>query len=79
MNAEIGKQELNGVTSRIIGCAYRVSNTLGAGFPERVYEKALAIELRSADLEFRQQPVYQVRYREQVIGEFVPDLVVGNW
>ena len=37
---------LNEVTKRIIGCAYAVSNGLGAGFLEKVYENALAHELR---------------------------------
>ena len=34
------------ITEKIIGCAYTVSNTLGAGFLEKVYENALAIEIR---------------------------------
>jgi GxxExxY protein len=58
MNAdEIHKrrQELDGVTERIIGCIYRVSNTLGSGFLEKVYENALAIELRKSGLKAQQQ------------------------
>ena len=39
-------EELNRISERIIACVYRVSNTLGAGFLEKVYENALAIELR---------------------------------
>jgi GxxExxY protein len=38
---------LEPVTERIIGCAFRVANTLGHGFAEKVYENALAHEMRS--------------------------------
>jgi GxxExxY protein len=58
MNAdEIHKRrhELDGVTEKIIGCIYRVSNTLGSGFLEKVYENALAIELRKSGLKAQQQ------------------------
>jgi GxxExxY protein len=48
-------QELNRITECIIGCAFRVGNTLGAGFLEKVYENSLAIELRAANLRFEQQ------------------------
>ncbi len=41
---------LNEISERIIGCAYRVSNALGAGFLEKVYENALAHELRKSGL-----------------------------
>lgn len=38
--------DLNPVTEKIIGCAFTVSNTLGAGFLEKVYENALALEIK---------------------------------
>jgi GxxExxY protein len=38
------------ITQKIIGCAITVSNTLGVGFLEKVYENALVIELREANL-----------------------------
>ncbi|MEL7500703.1 MAG: GxxExxY protein, partial [Planctomycetota bacterium] len=46
--------ELNALTEKIIGCAFKVSNTLGSGFLEKVYENALAIELRKIELETKQ-------------------------
>jgi hypothetical protein len=46
---EIGRSELNEITERIIGCAFTVSNALGGGFVEKVYENALAYELRIMD------------------------------
>ncbi|HEX7558019.1 MAG TPA: GxxExxY protein [Usitatibacter sp.] len=75
MNA-VEQGELNAVTAKVISCAYRVSNTLGAGFLEKVYENALAVEMRRSRLAFVQQPGYFVRYRSEVVGDFIPDLVV---
>ena len=43
------------LTERIIGCAFKVSNTLGCGYLEKVYENALAHELRKAGLKVEQQ------------------------
>jgi len=46
---------LNGLTERIIGCAFAVANTLGVGFRETIYENALAIEMRKHTLTVVQQ------------------------
>jgi GxxExxY protein len=48
------------LTGKIIGCAYQVHNKLGAGFLEKVYENALAIELRKQGLNVEQQATIQV-------------------
>jgi GxxExxY protein len=64
------------LTERIIGCAYTVSNTLGCGFLEKVYENALAHELRKAGMEVRQQEPVKVRYDGVVVGDYVADLIV---
>ena len=56
MNADVDQIGLNAVTSKVIECAYRVSNTLGTGFLEKVYENAVAVELRAARIGFEQQP-----------------------
>jgi GxxExxY protein len=68
--------ELNEITKTVIGCAYTVGNTLGYGFLEKVYENALAIELRSKGLLVAQQHGVIVRYQGQVVGEFQADLLV---
>jgi GxxExxY protein len=67
---------LNAVTERIIGCAYTVSNGLGCGFLEKVYENALAHELRKAGLKVEQQKPIEVRYDGAIIGEYVADMIV---
>jgi hypothetical protein len=48
MNADIA--HINRITGTVIGCAFRVRNTLGAEFLERVYENALAVDLRGVGL-----------------------------
>lgn len=62
-------------TYRIIGCAMEVQNTLGHGFLEKPYENALAVEMRLKNIPFTQQPRYEISYKEQKVGEYIPDLV----
>ena len=69
---------LNPLTEKIIGCVFKVSNTLGPGFLEKVYENALAHELRKAELDFRQQYPISVLYDGTVVGEFLADLLVNE-
>ncbi len=69
---------LDDISQGVIGCAYEVSNKLGCGFLEKVYENALAHELRKRRLHFRQQDRIQVRYEDVVVGEYVADLVVED-
>jgi GxxExxY protein len=78
MNADTEQWRLDRMTSRILGCGYRVSNALGCGFLEKVYENALAIELRAAGMHCEQQRPFQVRYRQEVVGEYIPDLLVND-
>ena len=70
------KDEINDITEKIIGCAYTVGNRLGSGFLEKVYENALAHELRKAGLLVRQQEVIQVCYDGVVVGEYTADLII---
>jgi GxxExxY protein len=66
------------ITEQIIGCAHLVSNTLGSGFVEKVYENALAHELQKAGLPFEQQPPIMVYYDGVLVGEYAADLLVAN-
>ena len=70
--------EINAVTQKVIGCAYTVSNHLGSGFLEKVYENALAHELRKGGLGVEQQYPIQVWYDGTVVGEFFADILVGG-
>ena len=64
------------LTDKIIKCFYKVYNTLGYGFLEKVYEKALCIELDKLGLEIKQQHPINVYYENQLIGEF-PNNITG--
>jgi GxxExxY protein len=60
----------------VIGAAYEVANTLGAGFLEKLYERALQSELALRGISVESQVVYPVNYKGNLIGEYMPDLVV---
>jgi GxxExxY protein len=66
------------LTERIIGCAYTVSNALGMGFVEKVYENAFAHELRKAGFTVQQQYPIKVNYDGLVVGEFYADILVDD-
>jgi len=66
------------LTERIIGAAYQVSNTLGCGYLERVYENALALELRFNGHLVEQQREMPVYYRGELVGMYQADLVVDD-
>jgi|SRR6185312_10919783 len=69
---------LNKLSERIIGCAFTVSNTLGVGFLEKIYENALAHELRKAGLPVQQQYAMSVRYDGVIVGEYIADFLVDK-
>ncbi len=70
--------ELNLITEKIIGAAYTVSNTLGAGFLEKVYENAMFLEISKMNLNVVKQQPLNVLYDEQIVGEYFADLIVEN-
>ena len=68
--------EFEDITEKIIGCAYKVYNTMGYGFLESVYEKCLLIELRKAGLKSEYQKPIIVNYEGEVVGNFIADIFV---
>ena len=70
--------QLNELTNRIIKCFYKVYNTLGYGFLEKVYEKALFIELNKIELKVETQKPIKVYYDKQVIGDYYADIMVND-
>jgi GxxExxY protein len=64
------------VSKRVIGCGIEVSNNLGSGFLESVYENALSIELKRQGLRFERQKQLNVAYKGEVVGNYVADLIV---
>jgi GxxExxY protein len=71
--------DVNLITEKIIGCSYDVSNALGSGFVEKVYENALVHRIRkSTGLIVAQQYPIKVVYDNVVVGEFCADLLVAE-
>jgi len=69
---------INDLTYKVIGSAYKVHNILGPGFLEKVYENALIIELRKLGIHARQQVKLPVLYEGQRVGLYFPDLWIEN-
>lgn len=72
------KTDDDAITKIIIGCAFEVHNRLGSGFLEKVYENALRIELLKKGLKVKQQEPIKVWYDDQVIGDYLADLLVAD-
>jgi GxxExxY protein len=76
MDADREKNDMKQLTEKVIQCAFAVSNTLGCGFLEKVYENALAHELRKVGLQVQQQHGITVYYDGVAVGEYTADLLV---
>jgi GxxExxY protein len=68
--------ELNALTEKIIGCSYHVSNSLGCGMYEAVYENSMVVALKKIGLHVEQQVRFKVYYEQVEVGEYIADLVV---
>lgn len=70
--------KINDITHKIIGCAMKVHSILGNGFQEVIYQRALAIEMKYADLSFEREMEMPIFYREEQIGTRRVDFFVEN-
>ena len=77
MNAD-EREYLDSLSERVLGAAFDVSNTLGAGFLEKVYERALLFELSARDIRATAQTSLAVRYKGHLVGEYFVDLLVED-
>ncbi len=66
------------ITKKIIEAYYKVFNTLGYGFLEKVYENALKIELKKMNLKVEQQQNIKVFYESFEVGDYYADLIVED-
>jgi GxxExxY protein len=66
------------ITEKIIASAFKVSNTLGIGFVEKVYENAHAHQMRKDGLKVLQQHSIKVEYDSIAVGEFCADMLVED-
>ncbi len=60
----------------IVGCAIEVLNFLGHGFHEKPYENALTVEFKLRKIPHLQQPAFEISYKDNNVGNYVPDLIV---
>ena len=75
MHTDVDPSESD-LTEAVIGSAFEVANVLGAGFLERVYERALIRELAFRGVSAKAQVSFPVGYKGHYVGEYVADLVV---
>ena len=66
----------SGLTEAVIGAAFEVSNTLGTGFLEKVYERALVRELKEQGVRVDSQVPFSVIYKGHCVGEYFADVLV---
>jgi GxxExxY protein len=64
------------LTERVLGAVFEVSNTLGSGFLEKVYERALLREFALRGIRATVQESIAVMYKGYCVGEYFPDLLV---
>ncbi len=64
------------LTEKILKSCFEVSNELGCGFLESVYQKALLIALVQSGLKAEAQTPLTVMFRGQPVGDFFPDIIV---
>ena len=66
------------ITDKIINAYYKVYNTLGYGFLEKVYENSMVVALRKAGLKVEQQKNIKVYYESEEVGDYYADLLVED-
>lgn len=71
-------ENINNLTDKIIEAAFMVSNKLGCGFLEKVYENSLIIELAKRNIKVEQQKPINVYYDNTIVGEYFADLLVDD-
>jgi len=66
------------LAGKVIGFAMKIHSTLGSGFLETVYQRALDLELTRAGLKVEAEKPISVRYEGEVVGAFIADLLVND-
>jgi GxxExxY protein len=76
MNAD--NTDLNSLSEKVLGAVFEVSNTLGAGFREKVYQRALLRELSLRGIRATAEASFAVTYKRHPVGEYFADVHVEN-
>ena len=72
----MASQNLKAKTEKVKAIARDVYRSLGSGFSEDVYDKAMQVGLRLAGINYESQKVIELKYKDHHVGEGYPDLVV---
>src|SRR5260370_37511000 len=77
---KIGEKDfsLQPVTQNLIGSAFEVHNILGFGFLEKVYQRAMQVELQSHGVEVELEPKIQVQFKGIIVGDYAADLLLED-
>jgi len=78
MEPNANEIKLNELSEKIIGAAFEVSNILGVGFLEKVYENALNVELKLRGVQAQQQAPLEVYYKDELVGDYFADILVED-
>ena len=73
INSEFKHSEITGI---IIGCAFEVYNELGMGFPEKIYQRCLELELRGNNLDLNRECTIPVHFKGRLVGKRRLDFVI---
>ena len=69
---------LQPITQQLIGAAFEVHNVLGFGFLEKVYQRAMQVELQARGVEVELEPKIQVQFKGVIVGDYAADLLVAE-
>ena len=69
---------LRPIPEQLIGAAFEVHNVPGHGFLERVYQRALQVELQIRNIKVELQPLIKVQFKGVVVGDYAADLLVAD-
>ena len=69
---------MNELTEQVLGAVFEVSNTLGTGFLEKVYHRALLHELRLRGVRTASEVSFSIKYKGQVVGQYYADILVED-
>ena len=69
---------LQPITEQLIGAAFEVHNVLSYGFLERVYQRALQVELQLRGIKVELEPLIKVQFKGVIVGDYAADLLVAD-
>jgi len=75
MNTDKEEPLFKAQSQQVVGSAMEVLNEIGHGFHEKPYENALVIEFRLRGIPFVQQKQFDILYKNEKVGDYIPDLI----